>query len=42
MAKGFTVLESVRLAKRYISMAITHAFSVGSGHGPVHHFHKFY
>lgn len=42
LAKGFTVLESVRLAKRYISLAITHAFSVGSGHGPVHHFHKFY
>lgn len=42
LAKGLPVLESVRLAKRYISQAITHAFSVGSGHGPVHHFHKFY
>ncbi|WP_369722613.1 bifunctional hydroxymethylpyrimidine kinase/phosphomethylpyrimidine kinase [Bradyrhizobium sp. LLZ17] len=44
LAKGDTLEQAVRNAKAWISAAIAAAdrFSVGHGHGPVHHFHKFY
>lgn len=44
LAKGEDLETAVRNAKRWISAAIAAAdrFSVGHGHGPVHHFHKFY
>lgn len=42
IAKGHTLIESVQLAKQYITMAITHSLAIGNGHGPVHHFHEFY
>ena len=44
LAKGEGLETAVRNAKAWISAAISAAdrFSVGHGHGPVHHFHKFY
>ena len=41
LAKGANAREAVRVAKAYIAAAIAAAdrLSVGSGHGPVHHFH---
>ncbi|MGX9426454.1 MULTISPECIES: bifunctional hydroxymethylpyrimidine kinase/phosphomethylpyrimidine kinase [Bradyrhizobium] len=44
LAKGEDVTSAVRNAKRWISAAIEAAdrFTVGHGHGPVHHFHRFY
>jgi len=44
LAKGDTLEQAVRNAKAWISAAIAAAdrFSVGHGHGPIHHFHKFY
>jgi hydroxymethylpyrimidine/phosphomethylpyrimidine kinase len=44
LAKGETLEQAVRNAKAWISAAIAAAdrFSVGRGHGPIHHFHKFY
>ena len=35
---------AVRNAKAWISAAIAEAdrFTVGHGHGPIHHFHKYY
>ncbi|MFG3591771.1 bifunctional hydroxymethylpyrimidine kinase/phosphomethylpyrimidine kinase [Bradyrhizobium sp. RDI18] len=44
LAKGGEMETAVRSAKAWISAAIAAAdrFSVGHGHGPVHHFHKFY
>jgi hydroxymethylpyrimidine/phosphomethylpyrimidine kinase len=41
LAKGVDAQEAVRAAKAYIAGAIAAAdrLSVGSGHGPVHHFH---
>ena len=44
LAKGEVMTSAVRTAKTWISAAIAEAdrFSVGHGHGPVHHFHKFY
>jgi hydroxymethylpyrimidine/phosphomethylpyrimidine kinase len=44
LAKGETLEQAVRNAKAWISAAIASAdrFSVGHGHGPIHHFHTFY
>jgi hydroxymethylpyrimidine/phosphomethylpyrimidine kinase len=44
LAKGDGLETAVRNAKTWISAAISAAdrFSVGQGHGPIHHFHKFY
>jgi len=44
LAKGDGLETAIRNAKAWISAAIAAAdrFSVGHGHGPVHHFHRFY
>lgn len=42
LAEGMEVTEAVRLAKEYITGAIEHALPIGRGHGPTHHFYKFY
>jgi hydroxymethylpyrimidine/phosphomethylpyrimidine kinase len=44
LAKGESMETAVRNAKAWVSAAIAAAdsFSVGRGHGPVHHFHRFY
>jgi len=41
---GLPLPEAVRRAKSYIAAAIVRSrdLTVGSGHGPVHHFHAFY
>ncbi|QPF82885.1 bifunctional hydroxymethylpyrimidine kinase/phosphomethylpyrimidine kinase [Bradyrhizobium genosp. L] len=44
LAKGCDTETAVRDAKAWITQAIAAAdrFAVGHGHGPVHHFHKYY
>jgi hydroxymethylpyrimidine/phosphomethylpyrimidine kinase len=44
LAKGEDLEAAVRHAKAWISTAIAAAdrLDVGHGHGPIHHFHKFY
>jgi hydroxymethylpyrimidine/phosphomethylpyrimidine kinase len=44
LAKGEAIVGAVRKAKTFVSAAIAGAdrFSVGHGHGPIHHFHRFY
>src|SRR4051794_13937398 len=44
LAKGESLQAAVRHAKAWVSAAIAAAdrFSVGHGHGPIHHFHRFY
>ena len=44
LAKGEELETAVRQAKAWVSAAIAAAdrFSVGHGHGPIHHFHRFY
>jgi hydroxymethylpyrimidine/phosphomethylpyrimidine kinase len=44
LAKGEDLETAVRNAKAWISAAIAAAdrLDVGHGHGPIHHFHKFY
>src|SRR5262249_49863672 len=37
LAFGKPVVESVRLAKEYVSQALRHAYRVGKGKGPVNH-----
>ena len=41
LARGATVADAVEQAKRYLTGAITAGatFKLGTGHGPVHHFH---
>jgi hydroxymethylpyrimidine/phosphomethylpyrimidine kinase len=44
LAKGQSLREAVRAAKSYVTAAIAAAdtLAVGSGHGPVHHFHRWW
>lgn len=42
LAKGETMEEAVRLAKEYITIAITHALEIGHGVGPTNHFYTLY
>jgi len=42
LAKGESIESAVRGAKKYLTAALRAGFSVGAGHSPVHHFHKFW
>ena len=44
LAHGFSLDESVRKAKEYMTQAILHGadYGIGKGHGPVHHFFSFW
>ena len=42
LAKGMTVEQSVRKAKKYITCAIEHGFELGKGVGPTNHFYELY
>ena len=42
LAKGLAVAAAVVEAKRYITVAIEHALSIGKGVGPTHHFYELY
>jgi hydroxymethylpyrimidine/phosphomethylpyrimidine kinase len=41
LALGHTPLESIQLAKHYITQALRHSYSIGNGHSPVNHFYAF-
>jgi hydroxymethylpyrimidine/phosphomethylpyrimidine kinase len=42
LAKGETVPLSVAAAKAYVTKALQSAFPLGHGHGPVHHFYRYW
>ena len=42
MARNLPVAESVSQAKEYVTEAIRASFVIGQGHGPLHHFHRFW
>lgn len=42
LALGWDYPAAVAKAKEYISRALASSVSLGSGHGPTHHFHAFY
>lgn len=42
LARGFSVRDAVREAKKYINGAIENGFDLGHGVGPTHHFYELY
>jgi hydroxymethylpyrimidine/phosphomethylpyrimidine kinase len=42
LAWGLSVEDAVSQAKEYVYKAISQAFSVGHGHGPLNHFHEWW
>ena len=40
LARGLRVQHAIEQAKQYLYGALMHAYNVGSGHSPVHHFHQ--
>jgi len=42
IAKGYSVLEAVKIAKEYINGAIEHSIELGHGVGPTNHFYELY
>ena len=42
LAVGDTVPDAVELAKGYLHAAIVNSRQIGTGNGPVHHFHRWY
>ena len=39
LSKGFSLYESVSIAHKYVYKSILKAPNLGSGHGPLNHFH---
>jgi hydroxymethylpyrimidine/phosphomethylpyrimidine kinase len=42
LARGLTAPEAVQAAKDYLTGAIAHAYPIGAGHSPVHHFYRWW
>lgn len=42
LAQGESVEAAVTLAKKYLTEALRHSFTVGHGHSPVHHFYRYW
>ncbi len=42
LARGEPLAEAVGEAKEYLTEALRRAYPIGGGHGPVHHFHRFW
>ena len=42
LAKGLSLAEAVQASKAYVTEAIAHGISLGSGCGPTHHFVDLY
>jgi hydroxymethylpyrimidine/phosphomethylpyrimidine kinase len=42
LARGLATGDAIALAKSYVTLAIQHAYPVGAGHGPVHHFYRYW
>lgn len=40
LAQGVDVVASISRAKEYLTGAIAHAYPIGEGHSPVHHFYR--
>lgn len=42
LAKGLLLEDAIREAKNYIQGAIEHSLALGHGHGPTHHFYRWF
>jgi hydroxymethylpyrimidine/phosphomethylpyrimidine kinase len=40
LARGLDVRSAIEQSKQYLYGALVHAYTVGGGHSPVHHFHQ--
>jgi hydroxymethylpyrimidine/phosphomethylpyrimidine kinase len=42
LARGSGMADAIAIAKSYVTLAIQHAYPIGHGHGPVHHFYRYW
>jgi hydroxymethylpyrimidine/phosphomethylpyrimidine kinase len=42
LARGIGMTDAIAMAKSYVTLAIQHAYPIGHGHGPVHHFYRYW
>ena len=42
LARAMDTQSAIALAKSYVSLALEHAYPIGAGHGPVHHFYRYW
>jgi hydroxymethylpyrimidine/phosphomethylpyrimidine kinase len=42
LARGMPLADAVAEAKAYLTEALRRAYPIGGGHGPVHHFHRWW
>jgi hydroxymethylpyrimidine/phosphomethylpyrimidine kinase len=42
LARGLSIEEAVAQAKEYVTAALRNAQAIGGGHGPLHHFYRFW
>ena len=42
IAKGLNVEGAIALAKSYVTLALQHAYPIGHGNGPPHHFYRYW
>ncbi len=42
LARGMELEGAISLAKSYVTLALEYAYPVGRGHGPVHHFYRYW
>ncbi len=42
LAKGMKTADAVALAKSYVTLAMQHAYPIGGGTGPLHHFFRYW
>ena len=42
LARGMELEGAISLAKSYVTLALEYAYRIGHGHGPVHHFYRYW
>ena len=42
LAKGMKMVDAIALAKSYVTLAMQHAYPIGGGAGPLHHFYRYW
>ena len=42
LARGSSMTDAIAIAKSFVTLAIQHAYPVGTGQGPVHHFYRYW
>ena len=42
LARGMKTADAIALAKSYVTLAMQHAYPIGDGAGPLHHFYRYW